>query len=410
VAANAIPFLWTTSVLGQTPSLPLDDPRIIEALSFVERLEPRTIEEQISICEVPAPPFREAARAEEYRRRFESIGLRRVRVDAEGNVIGERSGSPGGGTVVLSGHLDTVFPEGTDVTVRREGSILRGPGIMDDCRGLAVVLAVARTLESLDLPTRARIVFVGTVGEEGEGNLRGVRHLFDTELAGEVDYFLSVDAAGSTIVKDAVGSYRYTVTYRGPGGHSYSAFGMANPIHALGRAIAKVADFQVQAEPKVTFNVGVVSGGTSVNSIAAEASMQVDLRSVDPDALEALDRRFHTALAEALEEENGRWGSNTPLILEVDRWGVRPAGTQDESAAIVRAANGAAEAVGLPPRLTEGSTDANVPISLGIPALTMGSGGSGGGAHSLEEWFDTTDSWRGTQWVLLTVLSLAGVQ
>jgi tripeptide aminopeptidase len=381
-----------------------------EALAYAARTEPRTIEEQISLCEIPAPPFKEAVRAEEYRRRMVELGLRNVRIDAEGNVIGERPGEPGGPVVVISGHLDTVFPEGTDVKVKREGTVLRGPGIGDDCRGLAVVLAVAEALDAAKVKTRGTILFVGTVGEEGQGNLRGVRHLFGKELKGRVDSFISVDGTGLDVTRDAVGSNRYRITYKGPGGHSYGAFGMPNPIHALGRAIAKVSEFQVPADPKVTFNVGVVEGGTSVNSIPFEGVMQVDMRSVDTTALARLDAQFRRAVQEALTEENARWRSETKLAVVVDTIGIRPAGRQADDAPIVRAAVEAGRALGFTPETGASSTDANIPINLGIPAVSIDGGGKGGGAHSLDEWFDTKDSHLGTQWALLLTAALAGVR
>jgi tripeptide aminopeptidase len=412
--AAALLILATSSALhAQQPADPAalaSRPDIQRALEHVVRTEPRTIEAQIELCEIPAPPFGEAARGEEYRRRFESLGLQNVRVDAEGNVLGERRGTGSGPLIVLSGHLDTVFPEETDVTVTREGAILRGPGIADDCRGLAVILAVADALREADIQTTGTIVFVGTVGEEGPGNLRGVRYLFEEELRDRVDFFISVDGGGLGTTKDAVGSYRYRVTYRGPGGHSYGAFGMPNPIHALGRAIAAIADFEVPREPRVTFSVGVIDGGTSVNSIAYEASMEMDMRSVDPDALDALDRQFLDALDVALAAERGRWNSTVPLEVEIDRWGVRPAGGQPESAPIVQTAIRSAQTLGFDTRLGAGSTDANIPISLGIPSITVGGGGTGGAAHSLDEWFDTTDSEQGTQWVLLLTLALTGLR
>jgi hypothetical protein len=285
IAAASLPALLIASALGAQPRVP-DNARVRQALEQVRAAEPAVIQEQIDICQIEAPPFKETRRAEDFRRRLEAMGLRNVRIDSVGNVIAERPGAPGEPVVVISGHLDTVFPEGTDVTVRREGTTLRGPGIGDDCRGLAIVLAVARTLEQSQIQTRGTVIFVGTVGEEGAGNLRGVRHLFERELAGRVDYFISVDGTGLGLTKDAVGSHRYTVTYRGPGGHSYGDFGAPNPVHALGRAIAKVAEFQVPSDPRVTFSVGIVEGGTSVNSIAMSAGMQVDMRSVDAGALD----------------------------------------------------------------------------------------------------------------------------
>jgi len=399
--------LLATPVAAQIP----DGARVRQALAYAARTEPQTIDEQVAICEIEAPPFKEARRAADFRRRLEALGLRNVRIDSVGNVIGERPGEPGQPVIVISGHLDTVFPEGTDVRVRREGTLLRGPGIGDDCRGLAVVLAVARAMNDAQIRTRGTVLFVGTVGEEGAGNLRGVRHLFEKELRGRVTHFISVDDTGYEMTKDAVGSYRYRVAYRGPGGHSYGAFGMPNPVHALGRAIARIADLQVPAEPKVTFSVGVVEGGTSVNAIAAEASMLVDMRSVAPAALDSLDRRFHAAVRQAVDEENARWpASRVRLTVDVQRTGTRPAGTQPADAAIVRTARAAGQRLGIEPSVTASSTDANIPMSLGIPSLTIGAGGKGEGAHSLAESWDSQGSERGTQWVLLLVLGLAGVR
>jgi tripeptide aminopeptidase len=410
IAAAALPALLIASAAHAQPLRVPNDARVRQALEAARAGEAQTIEDQIAICQVEAPPFKEQRRAEDYRRRLEALGLRNVRIDAEGNVIAERPGEPGEPVVVISGHLDTVFPEGTDVTVKREGTTLRGPGIGDDCRGLAILLGIARALDQAQVRTRGTIVFVGTVGEEGPGNLRGVRHLFATELRDRVDYFISVDGTGLGLTKDAVGSHRYTVTYKGPGGHSYGDFGAPNPVHALGRAIAKISDFQVPSDPRVTFSVGVIEGGTSVNSIAMTAAMQVDMRSVDAGALDSLDVRFQAAIRQALDEENARWSQGDRLKLEIDTIGIRPAGRQTDDVAIVRAARDAGRALGFDVPAVASSTDANIPISLGIPAVTIDGGGRGGGAHSLGEWFDTVDSHLGTQWALLFVLTLAGVR
>ncbi|HEX8430884.1 MAG TPA: M20/M25/M40 family metallo-hydrolase, partial [Longimicrobium sp.] len=273
-----------------------DGPAVRRAVQYVARTEPQTIEEQIAICQIEAPPFKEGRRAADYRARMEALGLRNVRIDSVGNVIGERPGDPGAPVIVISGHLDTVFPEGTNVQVRREGTVLHGPGIGDDCRGLAILLSLARALDDAQIRTRGTIIFVGTVGEEGAGNLRGVRHLFARELKDRVTHFISVDGTGLGMTRDAVGSYRYRVAFKGPGGHSYGDFGMPNPVHALGRAIAKISDMRVPADPRVTFSVGVVEGGTSVNAIAGEASMLVDMRSVNPAALDSVDAQFQAAV------------------------------------------------------------------------------------------------------------------
>lgn len=373
-----------------------------------------TVSQQKSICEIPAPPFKEAARAAEYKRRFDALGLK-TRIDAIGNVLAERPGTGSGPTIVLAGHLDTVFPEGTDVRVKEQGGRMTAPGIGDDCRGLAVVLAVARAYQRANPRHEARVIFVGNVGEEGPGNLRGVRHLFEKELKGEIDYFISVDGIGLDLVSRAVGSNRYRVTYKGPGGHSYGAFGIPNPIHAMGRAIAKISDIQVPSTPKTTFNVGIVEGGTSVNSIPFEGTMEIDMRSENVEALRNVDLVIRRALHEALDAENGRWAGERAargkLTLVIDTIGIRPTGAQADSARIVQAALQTAKALGFMPAITASSTDANLPISLGVPAITIDGGGNGGGAHSLSEWYeDGPTGWLGPQWAALIVARLAGVK
>ena len=371
-----------------------------------------TLEQQVALCEIPAPPFKETTRGLAYKAAFERIGLSNVRVDAVGNVIGERPGTGGGPTVVLAGHLDTVFPEGTDVRVKSENGRLTGRGIGDDCRGLAVVLVTARALQASKLQTPGTIIFVGNVGEEGPGNLRGTRHLFEKELAGRIDYFISVDGVGDGITSRAVGSNRYRVTYKGRGGHSYGAFGNPNPAHALGRAIAQIADLKVPTSPKTTFNVGIVRGGTSVNSIPFEASMDIDMRSESASSLNALDMQVQRALRRALTAENARWPkADDKLTLAIDTVGIRPAGTQPDTARIVRTAADAAKALGWTAELSASSTDANVPIGMGRPGITIDGGGKGGGAHGLDEWYeDGPRGWLGPQWAALIVLSLAGAK
>jgi acetylornithine deacetylase/succinyl-diaminopimelate desuccinylase-like protein len=383
----------------------MQDATVKAALEAAQRNEPQILEEQVRLCEIPAPPFKEQARAEALKLTFEELGLKNVRIDAEGNVLGERPGLAERPHLVFSAHLDTVFPEGTDVRVRREGAVLRGPGIGDDCRGLAVVIGVIRALRDAGVQTPGSITFVGTTGEEGLGDLRGVRRLFGETLKGRVDRFVSVDGTGWGITHVAVGSSRYKITFKGPGGHSYGAFGLVNPVHALGRAIAAISEFQVPSQPKTTFNVGRIGGGTSINSIAFEAWMEVDMRSSDPASLKSVDASLHKAIERALEMENARWSQGR---LTVDRTlvGERPAGRMAEDSAIVQAAVSVTRAVGGAASLDEGSTDSNIPMSLGIPAVTIDGGGRGAGAHSLAEMFDSTESWKGTQRALLLAIAL----
>jgi acetylornithine deacetylase/succinyl-diaminopimelate desuccinylase-like protein len=385
------------------------------ALDIIKRDNAWTVGQQVSLCEIPAPPFKEAKRAAEFRRRLQALGLT-ARIDAEGNVIAERPGRAGSTApvVVIAGHLDTVFPEGTRVVTTREGGRIKGPGIGDDCRGLAVVLSVARAFQLAKVQTEGPVAFVGNVGEEGPGNLRGTRHLYDVSLRDRIGNFISVDGTGISVTSRAVGSIRYRVTYKGPGGHSYGAFGIPNPIHALGRAIAGIADLQVPAAPKTTFNVGVIDGGTSVNSIPFEGIADIDMRSESAESLSQLDVKLRAVLARALEAENARWTSDAArraqLTLKIDTIGIRPAGAQPDSAPIVRAALDAARSVGASVETRASSTDANVPIGRGLPGITIGGGGRGAGSHSLDEWYeDGVDGWKGPQFAALVVTKLAGV-
>ncbi len=380
------------------------EPAVRSAVDFVRAHEEQVLDDQVRLCEIPAPPFAEQRRAEAYRDAFVRLGLRNVRIDDEGNVVGERPGRQARPRVVMSAHLDTVFPQGTNVTASRSGAVIRGPGISDDCRGLAVLLGVIRGLGGIE--TDGSVTFVGTVGEEGLGDLRGVKHLFEKELAGQVDMFVSIDGAGASITHTAVGSRRYRVTFRGKGGHSFADFGIANPVHALGRAIAAIAAIAVPQDPRTTFNVGRIGGGTSVNAIAEEAWMEVDLRSSDATALAELDRRVDSAVDRALADENGRASGRGRLTVDKQLVGDRPAGGIATSAPIVRTALDVSRALGMTTRLAEGSTDANIPLSIGIPAITIDGGGAGSGAHTLEETFDATESWRGTARALLITLAL----
>ena len=377
------------------------------ALERARRAEPDTIREQIRLCEVPAPPFGEAARASAYAEAMRGAGLANVRIDAEGNVLGERPGRSPRPHLVLSAHLDTVFPKDVPVQVRREGTRLHGPGIGDDCRGLAVVLAVARALRDAEVRTGGPITFVGTVGEEGLGDLRGVKALVGRTLAGRIDRFVSVDGDGYTVTHAGVGSLRYRVTFRGPGGHSYDDFGRASPVAALGLAIAALTRITVPDNPRTTYSVGRVGGGTSINAIATEAWMEVDLRSSDAATLAQLDARVQSAVQRALDEENRRRAAGPPLTVASDMVGNRPAGRTEVNAPIVQTALAALKALSLPVRLDEGSTDANLPMSAGVPSITVGGGGAGSDAHTPRESFDTTNSWKGTQFVLLLAIALA---
>jgi tripeptide aminopeptidase len=386
----------------------LGQPAVAAAVAAADTLEPWVIEQQIAVCEVPAPPFKEQARAEVIRRAFTGLGLRRVRIDSVGNVIGEREGTAAGGPhLVFSAHLDTVFPEGTPVKVRRQGTRLLGPGITDDCRGLAVLLGVIRALGQASVTAPGRTSFVATVGEEGLGDLRGVKHLFGPDGLGRIDRFVSIDGAGLEITNGGVGSKRYRVTFKGPGGHSYGAFGLPNPIHALGRAVAAIGAIEVPSTPKTTFNVGRIGGGTSVNSIPFEAWMEVDLRSESTTTLADLDGKVRAAIEAAVGAENARWRHDSKVTVEMAVVGDRPAGRTADTSDIVVAARAVLSALGQSAVLDTSSTDANVAMARGVPAITIGGGGSSNATHSLEESFDTRAGVVGLRQAILLAVALA---
>ncbi len=390
-----------------TPADLLKDPAVKTALDGAKASEPQTVEDQIRFCEIAAPSFKEETRGRELQRVFQQLGLQNVTVDRVGNVLGRYPGAAPRPHVVIAAHLDTVFPEGTNVKVKREGSVLHGPGIGDDCRGLAVLVAIVREMKNAKVQTPGSITFVANVGEEGLGDLRGVKELFNNTLKDQIDRFVSIDGTGVHVTNVAVGSHRYRVTFKGPGGHSFGAFGMANPMGAMGRAIAGIQEIQVPRQPKTTFNVGRIGGGTSVNSIPSEGWMELDMRSSDPVWLAAVDANIQKAIDAAVAEENARWGKPGTITVAKELVGDRPAGSTPESSPIVRNGLAAATVLGFTANLGEGSTDSNIPMSLKVPSITIGGGGRGRDAHALTESFDTTDAWMGTQHALLLTVALA---
>src|SRR5687768_17015610 len=291
----AIATAFAAAALAQ-PSPIAQRSNVRAALDYVKRIEPQTLDEQARICEIPAPPFEERIRAEYFQKRFVELGLKDVRIDKEGNVLGMRPGKAATPLLVFSAHLDTVFPAGTNTKVTRTGTLLKGPGIADDCRGLAIVLAVARAMNEAKIVTQGTVVFVATVGEEGLGDLRGVRHLFDKELAGRITHFISLDGTGLGVATGAVGSYRYRAKIRAGGGQRYGGFGLVNPVHGLGPALEQIGGLGVPDSPRSTFNVGRIEGGTSVSSVAQSASFEIDMRSVSAQELDNLDGRFRVAV------------------------------------------------------------------------------------------------------------------
>lgn len=385
---------------------------IQQVFQYIEDIDEETVQTQIHLTEIPAPPFMEEQRAERYAELMSEYGLDVVEIDDEGNVIGKRQGQSGERTIVISAHLDTVFPEETDVTVTVRNDTLYAPGITDDTRGLTVVLSLLRAFEEHDIKTRDNIWFVGTVGEEGLGDLRGVKHLF-REGGPNIDAFISIDGSNdSRIVNQALGSHRYRITYEGPGGHSWGAFGIANPAHALGHAISrfdeKASEF-VKSVPRTSYNVGRISGGTSVNSVPFENWMEVDMRSVDVQSLQEIDDILQSAVQYGLEEANEVRQSGPPLTADIDMIGNRPSGEISPEEPFIQRAIVATRYFGKEPSLTRSSTDSNVSISQGIPSMTLGGGGSSSGAHSLDEWWVNDNGHVGIQRAFLILAAEAGI-
>jgi tripeptide aminopeptidase len=390
------------------------DPRVRRLLEEIRADDARTFEEQKRITAIPAPPFKEAVRAEYVLGRMRELGLRDAAIDGEGNVVAIRKGAHGKPRLVASAHLDTVFPEGTDVTVRERDGVFLAPGIGDDARGLAVLLSLIGVLNRADLRTVGDVLFVGTVGEEELGNLRGVKALFRDHRG--IDAFISIDGLDiGRIVNQGTGSRRYEVIFRGPGGHSFLEFGRPSAVHAMGRAIAKIAEVRTPTDPKTTFTVGTVRGGTSVNAIAAEARLTLDMRSNSTAELLEVEERILGLVNEAVAEENRRWdaGTNAGTVTAEPRLiGDRRAGEVPETSPIVQAARRAVGTVAGNVRITlaGSSTDSNQAMSLGIPAVTLSGGGEGGNWHSPTEWYKPTDANLGPQFILLTLLNMVGVE
>lgn len=385
---------------------------VAEAFRGIEELDPWSLELLIELTEIPAPPFMEEERGRRFAELLIELGADSVWTDEVGNVIGLRRGTGGGGrTVGFGGHLDTVFPEGTDVTVRQRGDTLFAPGIGDDTRGLVVVLTALRALEEAGVETRDDVLFVGVVGEEGLGDLRGMKHLY-REGGLWPDAWIDVDGGGiSRVVSMGLGSYRYRITFQGPGGHSWGAFGLANPAHALGRAVRHfqdVADTLTRRGPRTSYNVGRIGGGTSVNSIPFEAWMEVDMRSISPESLLRIERVLLASVDRALAEENALRRDGEPLTVDVDKIGDRPSGEMDPSAPLVQRALATTAHFGEEGELARSSTDSNTPISLGVPAVTIGRGGVGGNGHAPDEWWINRDAHLATQRALLLVVAQAG--
>jgi tripeptide aminopeptidase len=392
-------------------------PELRAAFAWFRAQETQLAYWQLEMARIPAPPFGEAARAEWLKKRFREIGLTDVHIDEVGNVFGVRDGSAPG-FVSLSAHIDTVFPAGTPLNIRQQGTRLYGPGVSDNGAGVAALLAVAAALQSAKISPQIPIVFIGNVGEEGEGDLRGMRHIFaNPRWKDSIRYSLVLDGAGSdTIVAEALGSRRFEVIVRGPGGHSWSDFGAPNPIVVLARAIRAFSQASVPASPKTTFNIGVIRGGTSVNSIPESASMRVDIRSTSMAEMERLEASLRRELELAVEEETIASERRNPsprrsaaLSYEVVAIGNRPAGELAPDARMLKVIRAVDAHLGNAAQVQRASTDANIPLSMGREAIAIGGGGTGGGAHTLQEWFDCSGRELSLKRILLTLLALAGV-
>ena len=388
-----------------------EDARLQAGFAHILDLEEAHHAELIELTEIPAPPFKEQARAARFAEKLREAGLTEVWIDEVGNAIGRRPGRTGDRVVAYSGHLDTVFPEEADVTVRIEGERMHAPGIGDNSRGLVVVLGVLRAMQHAGIETEADILFIGNVGEEGLGDLRGVKHLF-REGAEPIHALIAVDGgATDRIVFGGVGSHRYRITFRGPGGHSWGAFGTANPHHAMSRALAKFDERALAVTAsgeKSSYNVGRMGGGTSINSVPFESWAEIDIRSGDQERIDMIDAILQQAVAEAQEEENEGRTEGDPLTVELERVGTRPAAKGDPNSPLVQRSMAATQAFGYAPQLRISSTDANLPISKGIPAVTMSRGGIGGYAHAPWEWWENEDGHLAIQIGLLTLVAEAG--
>lgn len=383
-----------------------------EAMAFIYENDEQTVKDNITINEIEAPPFKEEQRAVYFLQRLKALGVDSAWIDEEGNVLALRKGKSGKRTVALDAHLDTVFPENTDVKVTVSKDTLFAPGIGDDTRGLAMVLAILRAMNATDIQTEADVLFIGTVGEEGLGDLRGVKHLF-SDKGPQIDSWISIDGGELGRVNNkGLGSIRYRVEFKGPGGHSWGAFGLANPHHAAAAGIkyfVDAADQFTSYGPRTSYNVGRMGGGTSVNSIPFSSWMEIDMRSHSPARLDTMDNILREAMQKGLEEQNKLRRKGRPLQLVMEQIGFRPSGELSTSLPLIQRAMAVTEYFGVAPRLTRGSTNANIPISRGIPAVTIGRGGEGGWGHSLLEWWANKEGYKAVQAAMMILLAESGL-
>jgi len=407
-------FLWMATLYaraaGDSIEKLADDPACVRGLGWIDKSASWLTDQQVRLTEIPAPETKEAQRGEYFKGLLESAGLK-VRVDQTGNVVAERPGSDTNSVILLAAHLDTVFPDGTDVRVKRNASRLSAPGIADNGAGLAALAGLARALSESRIQTTKTIVIAGDVGEEGEGNLRGIRALVE-EYGSRLSTVIAVDGASTEhITTQGIASHRFDISIAGPGGHSWSDFGAPNPITALSRGIVKFSALPMPDEPRSSYNFAIIEGGTSVNSIPARAAVKVDLRSEDEAQVDKMERALRDAMqAGAKEEMSASRGSNDSLQVDFRSLGSRPAGKLPDNAPLLETLRSVDRFLGNRSRLERSSTDANIPLSLGIPAVSLGGGGKGAGSHTLAEWYDPTGRELGLKRLFLATVALAGVQ
>jgi len=386
--------------------------KIQKAFAIIQDLESTSIKELIELTEIPAPPFQEQKRAEHFKKMLEAAGIDSIWIDEAGNVLALRKGNGNGKTVLIDAHLDTVFPIETDVKVKMKGDTLYAPGIGDDTRGLIMMLSMLKSMNGAYIKTESDILFAATVGEEGLGDLRGIKNIFKPR-ARKIDSHIAIDGGDiNRVVTSGLGSLRYKVTFNGPGGHSFGAFGLANPHHAMGKAIdyfSTVASVYVSSGPKTTFNVGRIGGGTSVNSIPFETWIEVDMRSLSPEKLIGIEKIFKEQMNKALNDYNSTVQKGPKLSLNFEKIGERPSGVQDESLSLIQRAAAANEFFNRTAKIGAGSTNSNIPISLGIPSITIGRGGNSGNSHSLDEWWINEKGDEAIKFGLMLLILEAGL-
>ena len=399
--------------------------KIQKAMAFIKEDAENTLQQQIELAGIPAYSNHEEKKAARFREIIEEMGYQTIQ-DEVGNVFAVIEGPKDAPVVVVTAHLDTVFPMDTDLTMRREGSRICMPGICDDTRGCAEVLAILRAMKAADIRPACTLWIGGDVGEEGVGNFRGVRHIFNTKKT-KVDAFVSIDGHGDHLTYGALSDVQFRVTFRGPGGHSVGAYGLVNPVECMGRTIARISQERVPLEPFTIFNVSTVQGGTGVTSIASECSFTMDVRSKDTKIMEDFHAKCLQIAQECAEEEYERWAverefavknskelrfdPEARIQMSTEELGGSTGGVQDENCEIISLLKDAFRICGIEPKMRElASTDANIPLSLGIPAATITSGGDSGGTHDISEWYDPADAYKGVQKNLVCILSLTGVE